>query len=290
MRPRGPAVRSTGCCSSRPSRVRHRRRVRATISRLSTRLMPSRRHRVMDATAAGTPHGIDAARLRHSRARRASSSSVSDGRIWATHALSRRHLPDAADYSADVSGLLAMPLSQRPARLPVLLSQGARSSTLELGRQSGKILRDRAARRPADPAQELRDLEGDGSKSGRALDATPTARSPRRPASRWSRSCCATTRSSPTSAAKRRRAPAHAERGAQPPGQEHSRGHQVARRSPDARRDATLADYVASLKGRIQALALAHDQIARGDDGGSSARPARRGPHTVPRSGVRDRA
>jgi two-component sensor histidine kinase len=30
-----------------------------------------------------------------------------------------------------------------------------------------------------------------------------------------------------------------------------------------------LADYVASLKGRIQALALAHDQIARGGDGGS---------------------
>jgi light-regulated signal transduction histidine kinase (bacteriophytochrome) len=39
--------------------------------------------------------------------------SVSDGRIWTTHALSQR-LPGAVDYSADVSGVLAIPLSQRP--------------------------------------------------------------------------------------------------------------------------------------------------------------------------------
>jgi light-regulated signal transduction histidine kinase (bacteriophytochrome)/CheY-like chemotaxis protein len=38
---------------------------------------------------------------------------VAEGRIWATHMLSS-HLPEAEDYAGDVSGLMAVPLSQRP--------------------------------------------------------------------------------------------------------------------------------------------------------------------------------
>ena len=63
--------------------------------------------------------------------------------------------------------------------------------------------------------------------------------------------------------------PAHAERGAQPPGQEHPRDHQVAGRAPG--QEGATSGYVASLQGRIQALAFAHDQVARGEGGGSLA-------------------
>jgi two-component sensor histidine kinase len=37
----------------------------------------------------------------------------------------------------------------------------------------------------------------------------------------------------------------------------------------------SIEAYVASLKGRIQALSLAHDQVIRGGGGGGSARIAR---------------
>lgn len=40
-------------------------------------------------------------------------SSLSEGRVWATHQLSA-HIPAAAEYAAEVSGLLAVPLSQMP--------------------------------------------------------------------------------------------------------------------------------------------------------------------------------
>ena len=73
--------------------------------------------------------------------------------------------------------------------------------TLELGGQSGKILRDRPARRPADPAQELRDLEGDGAKPGRSPGPNPTAKSPKPPVSRWSKSLLRHNEMSPTNAA-----------------------------------------------------------------------------------------
>lgn len=40
-------------------------------------------------------------------------SSVGDGRVWATHALTK-HLPDSEDYASQTSGVLIVPLSQRP--------------------------------------------------------------------------------------------------------------------------------------------------------------------------------
>ena len=152
-----------------------------------------------------------------------------------------------------------------PARLSVFLPQGGDPDP-ELGRQSGKILRDRPARRPADPAQELCDLEGDGSKPGRALER-------RRPRDR---------RGGP------RRAVEIVLRHNEIIADERSRADMRQRMLNEelnhrvknilavikslvghpAQEGRDLADYVASLKGRIQALACAHDQVARGDGGG----------------------
>jgi light-regulated signal transduction histidine kinase (bacteriophytochrome) len=190
---------------------------------------------------------------------------VADGRIWATHALSQR-LAGAADYSADASGVLAIPLSQRPRDylfffrkevLQTLNWAGNPEKSYETGplgdrltpRKSFAIWKE-AVRMQAEP---WTDADREIAEAARAALVEILLR--------------------------------HSEIIAEERGKADVRqrmlneelnhrvknilavikslvGHPV-----QEGRD--LTDYVASLKGRIQALAFAHDQIARGDGGGS---------------------
>ena len=162
----------------------------------------------------------------------------------------RRRRPDLGDPRAvpSSSPCRGIPRHGRPAFSPcrcrrsraTTCSSSARSrSRRSNGPATGKVLRGRPARRPAHPAQELRHLEADRPRASPCPGPKPTGKSPRLPGSPWPRWCSATARCWPTSGPSRD-PPAHAERGAQPPGQEHPRDHQVPGRAPGRRRGATL--------------------------------------------------
>ena len=159
----------------------------------------------------------------------ASSRSVAERRVWATHALVAHH-PAAEAYHGEVSGLLAIPLSQLP-RDYLFFFRKELVHTLDWAGNPRKVLRDRPARRPAHPAQELRDLEGDGRAPGPALDRR-RPRHRRGDARRHCRDRAPPQRDDGRRARQGRHPPAHAERGTEPPGQEHPRRHQLARRPP----------------------------------------------------------
>ena len=191
--------------------------------------------------------------------------SVCDGRIWATHALSQR-LAGAADYSADVSGLLAIPLSQRPRDylfffrrevIQTLNWAGNPEKSYETGplgdrltpRKSFAIWKE-AVQRQAEPWSES-DREIAEAARGALVEIL--------------------LRHNEIVADERSRADVR----------QRILNEELNHRVKNilavikslvghpVQEGRDLADYVASLKGRIQALALAHDQIARDGDGGS---------------------
>jgi light-regulated signal transduction histidine kinase (bacteriophytochrome) len=191
--------------------------------------------------------------------------SVSDGKIWDTHALSQR-LSGAADYSADVSGLLAIPLSQRPRDylfffrrevIQTLNWAGNPEKSYESGplgdrltpRKSFAIWKE-AVRNQAEPWTDS-DREIAEAARGALVEIL--------------------LRHNEIIADERNRADVRQRM------LNEELNHRVKNIlavikslvGHPVQEGRDLADYVASLKGRIQALALAHDQIARGGDGGS---------------------
>lgn len=190
--------------------------------------------------------------------------SVAEGRVWATHALSRHHAPAEA-YHADASGLLAIPISQIPRDYLMFFRKelihtldwaGNPEKSYETGplgdrltpRKSFAIWKETVDRQ----AQPWTDADRDIAEATRAATVEIVLR--------------------------------HTEMMAEERGKADIRqrmlseelnhrvknilavirslvGHPV----EDGR---SLVDYVGALKGRIQALAFAHDQVARGDGGG----------------------
>jgi light-regulated signal transduction histidine kinase (bacteriophytochrome)/CheY-like chemotaxis protein len=190
---------------------------------------------------------------------------VADARIWATHALSQS-FPDAADYAAMTSGVLAIPLSQRP-RDYLLFFRKEVMQTLDWAGNPDKTyetgpLGDRLTPRKSFAIW----------KENIALQSEP-----------WSeadREIAEATRAALVEIVLR-----HSELIADERAKADVRqrmlndelnhrvknilavikslvGHPVGD-------GVNLHDYVNSLKGRIQALAFAHDQVVRGDGGGA---------------------
>lgn len=189
---------------------------------------------------------------------------VADGRVWATHALSRQHAPAEAYHDA-ASGLLAIPLSQIPRDYLMFFRRelihtldwaGNPEKSYETGplgdrltpRKSFAIWKETVDRQ----AQPWTDADRDIAEATRAATVEIVLR--------------------------------HTEMMAEERGKADIRqrmlneelnhrvknilavirslvGHPVAE-------GRSLADYVSALKGRIQALAFAHDQVVRGDGGG----------------------
>jgi light-regulated signal transduction histidine kinase (bacteriophytochrome) len=191
--------------------------------------------------------------------------SVAEGKVWATHALSLR-LAGAADYSADVSGLLAIPLSQRPRDylfffrkevIQTLNWAGDPEKSYDTGplgdrltpRKSFAIWKE-SVQRQANPWTES-DREIAEAARGALVEIL--------------------LRHNEIVADERSRADVRQRM------LNEELNHRVKNIlavikslvGHPVKEGRDLADYVASLKGRIQALALAHDQIARGDGGGS---------------------
>ncbi len=88
---------------------------------------------------------------------------VAEGRVWATHSLAQR-LSEAEAYSDQAAGVLAVPLTQIH-RDYLFFFRREFIQTLDWAAIPTRPIRA-AARRPADPAQELRHLEGDGASPG----------------------------------------------------------------------------------------------------------------------------
>ena len=191
--------------------------------------------------------------------------SVADGRVWATSALSER-LPAADGYRGDVSGVLAVPLSQLP-RDYLLFFRREVAQTRQLGRRSQQDLRDRPAGRPADAAQEFCDLEAE------------TVERQSQPWLQSERDTAEAARSALVEVVLRHNELLADERHKADVRQKmlnEELNHRVknilalikslvSHPVADGR---DIQDYVASLKGRIQALSLAHDQVIRGAGGG----------------------
>ena len=191
-------------------------------------------------------------------------STVSDGKIWATHALSQR-MPDAEDFPAAASGVMAIPLSQLP-RDYLFFFRKELEQTLDWAGQPDKIydtgpLGDRLTPRKSFAIWK------------------ETVRMQAAPWTEADREIAETARSTLVEIVLR-----HSELMADERSKADIRqrmlneelnhrvknilavikslvGHPV-------QEGRSLSDYVASLKGRIQALAVAHDQVVRGDGGG----------------------
>ncbi len=193
--------------------------------------------------------------------------SVADGRVWMTDALSAAH-PPAESYHAEVSGLLAIPLSQLPRDYLIFFRRelvqtldwaGRPEKTYTTGplgdrltpRQSFAIWRETVDRR----AQPWTEPDREIAEATRAATVEIVLR--------------------------------HNELMAEERGKAEFRqrmlndelNHRVKNilaviRSlvgHPVREGRSLAEYVLSLKGRIQALAVAHDQVVRGEGGGMLA-------------------
>lgn len=191
--------------------------------------------------------------------------SVSEGQVWATHALSES-LPQAADYQADASGVLAIPLSQTPRDYLFLFRKevvqtidwaGNPEKRYDVGplgdrltpRKSFAIWKQTVERQSHPWTQADLDI----------ADATRTALLE------------VLMRHSELLSEERRKADL----------QQRMLNEELNHRvknilslikslvSHPVEADRELEDYIASLQGRIQALSLAHDQIIRGDGGGA---------------------
>ena len=193
--------------------------------------------------------------------------SVCEGRIWATHLLSN-HLPDAAEYSATTSGLLIIPLSQRPRDYLFLFRRelvhtldwaGNPDKSYDTGplgdrltpRKSFAIWKETVHRQAAPWTDEEREiaeatrmalvevvLHQNELLEDERIKADVRQRMLNEELNHRVKNILAVIRSL------------------------------VVRPGDDSQ---SLESYVDSLRGRIQALSFAHDQVVRGDGGGSLA-------------------
>lgn len=191
-------------------------------------------------------------------------SSVSDGGVWATNALSER-LPSAGDYRAEVSGVLAVPLSQLPRDYLVFFRKEV-AQTVNWGGDPNKRyesgpLGDRLTPRKSFAIwkQEVdRQSHPWLSNERDAAEAVRTALVE------------VVMRHSELLADERHKADLRQKM------LNEELNHRVKNIlalikslvSHPVEHGRSIEDYVASLKGRIQALSLAHDQVIRGAGGG----------------------
>ncbi|MCQ4630466.1 GAF domain-containing protein [Shinella sp. CPCC 100929] len=189
---------------------------------------------------------------------------ISEGRVWATHALSQK-LPEAASYSDRVSGVLAIPLSQtgsdcllffRKELVQTLDWAGNPEKTYDTGplgdrltpRKSFAIWKETVkaqAQAWTDADREIADiarisiveivLRHNELMAGERRKSEVRQRMLNQELSHRVKNILAVIKSLVTSP------------------QQHK---------------STLEDYVATLQGRIEALSVAHDQVVRGDGGG----------------------
>ncbi len=193
--------------------------------------------------------------------------SVAEGRVFATHCLAV-HLPDAEDYSAAASGVLAVPLSQRPRDYLFFFRKelvrtldwaGNPEKSYETGplgdrltpRKSFAIWKETVRRQSAPWTDEEREI----------AEATRVA----------------------LVEVVLRHSELLADERAKSELRQRILNEELNHRVKNilaiikslvthpSRDSETLAGYVESLRGRIQALAFAHDQVVRGDGGGSLA-------------------
>lgn len=210
--------------------------------------------------------------------------SVSEGRIWATHALSQK-VPEAAAYSDRVSGLLAIPLSQtgsdcllffRKELVQTLEWAGNPEKTYETGPLGDRLTprKSFAIWKETVKAQSQCWSEADREIAEIARIAIVEV----------------VLRHNELMAGERRKSEVRQRMLNQ------ELNHRVKNilavikslvTSPQTEKN-SLEDYVATLQGRIEALSIAHDQVARGDGGGILAelleaelQPYRTTPSTV---------
>lgn len=192
---------------------------------------------------------------------------VAEGRIWATHTLSS-HLPDAQDYAGEVSGVLAVPLSQRP-RDYLLFFRKELVRTLEwagnpeksyetgpLGdrltpRKSFDIWKE-TVHRQSDP---WADQEREIAEATRAALVEVVLHHSELMADERAKSEVRQRMLNEELNHRVKNILAVIRSLVNHPGQDGQ----------------SLESYVDSLRGRIQALAFAHDQVVRGDGGGALA-------------------
>lgn len=191
--------------------------------------------------------------------------SVADGRVWASHEVSAAH-PPAARYSDTVAGVLAIPLSQQPRDYLVFFRREL-VQTLEWGGDPNKVyttgpLGDRLTPR----------------KSFAIWKQTVERQS--QPWTEDDREMAEATRSALLEVIMRHTEILETERQTASVRQKllnEELNHRVKNIlalikslvSLPKREGGDLAQYVDSLKGRIAALAFAHDQVMRSDGGGS---------------------
>jgi len=189
---------------------------------------------------------------------------MSEGRVWATHRLSA-HLPDAAAYAGAGSGVLAIPLSQRP-RDFFFLFRKELEQTLEWAGNPQKTYEtgphgDRLTPRKSFAIWKETVMQHSAAWSDEDREIAEATRAALVEVVLHHNELLADERAK----ADLRQRMLNEEL-----------NHRVKNilaviRSliaHPARESQGLEDYVASLKGRVQALALAHDQVVRGDGGG----------------------
>lgn len=190
---------------------------------------------------------------------------VSQGRVWATHELSS-HFPSATDYSADVSGLMAVPLSQIPKDYLIFFRKelvhtldwaGDPNKKYEIGplgdrltpRKSFAIWKETVERQSSPWTDDDREM----------ADATRTA--------------LLEVIMHHSEALEAQRQTADLRQRVLNEELNHRVKNilalirSIVSQPVDEGRD--LNEYVSSLRGRIMALALAHDQVVRADGGGA---------------------
>ncbi len=190
--------------------------------------------------------------------------SIAEGRIWATHSLSQ-HMPSADAYRAEVSGVLAVPLSQRPKDYLFFF----RREVLQTLDWAG------------DPKKRYET----GPSGDRLTPRTSFAiwkQVIERQSNPWTvvdREIAEATRVALVEIVLRRNELIAEERGKADARQRllnEELNHRVKNIlaligslvTHPTEPGRLLADYAASLRGRIQALAFAHDQVIRGSGGG----------------------
>lgn len=189
---------------------------------------------------------------------------ASEGRIWSTHALVQEH-PLAEPYHADVSGVLAVPLSQLP-RDYLFFFRRELVQTLNWGGNPEKVYRT-------------------GPFGDRLTPRTSFAiwkQTVDRQAQPWTESdleIAEATRAAMVEVVLRHNE-LMAEERVRASFRQRMLNEELSHRVKNilsvirslvghpSQTGLPLADYVAALQGRVQALAFAHDQVARGDGGG----------------------
>jgi light-regulated signal transduction histidine kinase (bacteriophytochrome)/CheY-like chemotaxis protein len=191
--------------------------------------------------------------------------SVAEGRTWASHHLSMAHAP-ACDYAVDVSGMLVIPMSQHPKDY-LLLFRKEVVETLDWAGDPNKTYQSGALGERLTPRKSFAIWK-------------ETVHHQSQPWTEQDRQFGEAIRAAIVEVALHNSELLASERAKADVRQRmlnEELNHRVknilaligALVAHPTAEGQTLTGYVATLKGRIQALSLAHDQVVRGDGGGS---------------------